>query len=82
MADKKERVFKVVNVQNGGTYLIGEEKLNKEVGMWTMFIEPIAEVEEPKEKTANEIKLELKEKGIEFKGNAKREDLEKLLTEG
>ncbi len=75
-----EKTFKVVNVQNGGIYVIGESKLKKEVGLWEMFIEPQVEPED-KKPTANEIKVLLKEKGVEFKGNAKLEDLEKLLLE-
>jgi hypothetical protein len=41
---KGEKVFKVVNVKNGGVYLIGEKKLKSEVGEWTMYLEPEAEV--------------------------------------
>jgi hypothetical protein len=77
MARKGEKIFKVMNIKNGGIYLLGEDKLKSEAGEWEMVVEE-ALVPAP---TVNELKLALKEKDIEFKGNASRETLEKLLSE-
>lgn len=77
MARKGEKIFKVKNIKNGGIYMLGEDKLKSEVGEWEMVVEEV-QVPAP---TMNDLKIELKEKGIEFKGNASRETLEKLLEE-
>lgn len=64
-------------VGQGEAYIIGEEvKIEEEPNE-----EPVEEAPRETVKVSREeIKAELKEKGIEFKGNAKTEDLKALLT--
>lgn len=81
MAKKGEVIHLVKNIKNGGIYRIGEEKLRKEPGEWEMYIPPVEEKIDVSPMTANEIKIALKEKGVEFKGNASTESLQKLLDE-
>jgi len=66
-------------VQQGEAYVIGNEpKFETPEGEGGgQLAEP---AEEPVELSREEIKTALKEKGIEFKGNAKTDELRALLT--
>ncbi len=68
---------KAISKQNGGIYTIGEAKFKAEPNDWVLFVEE----EEVKELSYKELKALLKEKDIEFKGNASREQLMNLLDE-
>lgn len=90
MAIKKREFFYVVNVKNGGLYLIDQKKLDKEVGQWKMYVpEPVdvpVEVEDTDgnvgdELTYKELKVLLDAAGIDYKGNASKEELTKLFED-
>ena len=94
MAKSKKEFIYVVNVKNGGLYLLDTVKIGKEPGLWKTYIAPSAEekevvevVEESKEDqvgqemTRDEIKLVLKAADVDFKGNASTESLLELLEE-
>jgi hypothetical protein len=83
-----EKIVKVVNVKNGGVYLISERKLLKEPGEWESYTEPVLEEdvdteEDPDDNISyGELKAILTAQGIEFKGNASKKELLELLDEG
>lgn len=80
--------IKVRNVNNGGIYLLRMSKINKEIGEWEQVFEnePTVVAEVPEvggsiEPSYGELKEMLKALGIEFRGNAPKEELMKLYEE-
>jgi len=63
----------VKNTENGKTYNFPKHLLTSNPQFEEVSIEA--------PKTYKELKDEAKDKGLEFKGNIKKEDLEKLLSE-
>lgn len=68
-------------VQQGEAYVIGNEpKFETPAEEVKEEVKEEETTEEPVELSREEIKTALKEKGVEFKGNAKTDDLRALLT--
>lgn len=85
---KGEKVYKVRNLKNGGIYRLGEIKLKKEPFDWELVLdenekevktEVVLEVAD--DASYKEVKEILKDRGVDFKGNAPKQELMKLLDE-
>lgn len=84
---KGEKTFKVRNIHNGGIYIIGEIKLKSEPLDWELAlpdeeeVQPEVVIEVNEDASYKEVKEILKERGVDFKGNASKQELMKLLEE-
>lgn len=89
MAVNKKVFMYVKNTKNGGVYLLDTNKIKKEPGLWeTVTPEPVPEPVEVEETGSvgdeisyKELKEVLTAAGVEFKGNASKEDLLQLFEE-
>jgi hypothetical protein len=88
MANKRE-FFYVVNIKNGGVYLLDQAKIESEPGEWKTYIKPTEEVVEEEDTEGNvgdeltykELKSLLTASEVDFKGNASKEELTKLFED-
>lgn len=82
----------VENIKNGGIYLLGTDKIEKEPGLWKTYVKPSAEEKEVvvdiekeskvgDELSRSDIKAVLTSAEVEFKGNASTESLLQLLED-
>ena len=71
--------FRVKHKVTGAIYVLGPEKFESEKDMWELC--PREDVVQDDELTYDEMRKKLKDLGVEFKGNASKADLKKLLEE-
>lgn len=76
---KDAKLIKAVSTHNGSTYTISEERYYKNPRDWKVEMTAPQVDESLNEITYDDLKLILKARGVDFKGNASKKELIELL---